>query len=460
MERKDFEELSMRLGEILDSIDEMGDLSSDAMNEAKARQEVLAKPTGALGRLEDISIQLAGITGKVKNDMKKQAVVIFSADNGVVEEGVASAPQSVTLSQTINFTRHLTGVSSMAKYWDIGLLVVDVGVKMSIPEVLYSAEMYEHKCAEGGCQKGLATKIVNRRIADGTKNLAKEPAMSREEALTAILTGVEAVEAIKRCGYDIFGVGEMGIGNTTTSACVLAALCGKSGADVAGRGGGLNDEGLAKKIRIVDEAVKGLGKEQDKGLAQGLDKALARGHDKGQEQGLVKNQSKCQDKSLARGLSNGLAQDLDEGLAQGLDNGLAQAHDKEQALDILASVGGFDICAMAGAFLGAAYYKMPVVIDGYISAVAALSASVLAPKAKSYMLGSHQSKEQGYLVAMDALGIEPYFDLGMRLGEGSGCPISFKIIETACAAMNGMATFAEGAIDADYLEEGKKGNFF
>ncbi len=252
--------------------------------------------------------------------------------------------------------------------------------------------MYEHECAEGGCQRGLATKIVNRRIADGTKNLAKEPAMSREEALTAILTGVEAVEAIKRCGYDIFGVGEMGIGNTTTSACVLAALCGKSGADVAGRGGGLNDEGLAKKIRIVDEAVKGLG--------------------------------------------------------------------KEQALDILARVGGFDICAMAGAFLGAAYYKMPVVIDGYISAVAALAASVLAPKAKSYMLGSHQSKEQGYLVAMDALGIEPYFDLGMRLGEGSGCPISFKIIETACAAMNGMATFAEGAIDADYLEEGKKGNFF
>lgn len=392
MERKDFGQLSMRLGEILDSIDEMGDLSYDATSKAKARQEVLAKPTGALGRLEDISIQLAGITGKVKNDMKKQAVVIFSADNGVVEEGVASAPQSVTLSQTINFTRHLTGVSSMAKYWGIGLLVVDVGVKMKIPEALYSAEMYEHECAEGGCQRGLATKIVNRRIADGTKNLAKEPAMSREEALTAILTGVEAAEAIKRCGYDIFGVGEMGIGNTTTSACVLAALCGKSGADVAGRGGGLNDEGLAKKIRIVDEAVKGLG--------------------------------------------------------------------KEQALDILARVGGFDICAMAGAFLGAAYYKMPVVIDGYISAVAALAASVLAPKAKSYMLGSHQSKEQGYLVAMDALGIEPYFDLGMRLGEGSGCPISFKIIETACAAMNGMATFAEGAIDADYLEEGKKGNFF
>ena len=181
-------------------------------------------------------------------------------------------------------------------------------------------------------------------------------------------------------------------GNTTTSACVLAALCGKTGTDVVGRGGGLNDEGLAKKIRIVDEATENL--------------------------------------------------------------------KPDQVLDILAAVGGFDICAMTGAFLGAAYYKIPVVIDGYISAVAALAASRLAPKAAGYMFGSHQSKEQGCLIAMDALGIKPYFDLGMRLGEGSGCPISFKIIETACAAMNGMATFAEGAIDADYLEEAKKGNFF
>ena len=115
---------------------------------------------------------------------------------------------------------------------------------------------------------------------------------------------------------------------------------------------------------------------------------------------------------------------------------------------------------MTGAFLGAAYYRIPVVIDGYISAVAALCAYRLAPNAINFMFGSHQSKEKGYLIAMDALGVKPYFNLGMRLGEGSGCPISFKIIETACAAMNGMATFAEGAIDADYLEEGKKGNFF
>ena len=376
--------MDIRLKEILDAIEKNGGLDRNAVKEAGARQEVLAKPTGALGTLEDISIQLAGITGKVKNSMKKQAVVIMSADNGVVNEGVASAPQSVTLSQTINFTRHYTGVSSMAKYFGIDLLVVDTGVKMKIPASLYVDEMTESGRLTSG--------IVNRRIADGTRNLAKEPAMTEEEALRAIMTGVEAAKAVKDCGYDIFGIGEMGIGNTTTSACVLAALCGKTGEDVVGRGGGLNDEGLAKKTRIVDEAISGL--------------------------------------------------------------------DPADVVDVLANVGGFDICAMTGAFLGAAYYRIPVVIDGYISAVAALCAYRLAPNAINFMFGSHQSKEKGYLIAMDALGVKPYFNLGMRLGEGSGCPISFKIIETACAAMNGMATFAEGAIDADYLEEGKKGNFF
>lgn len=376
--------MNTKLKEIIDNIGKNGGLYEDAIKEAEARQEVLAKPTGALGTLEDISIQLAGITGKVKNSMKRQAVVIMSADNGVVEEGVASAPQSVTLSQTINFTRHYTGVSSMAKYFGIDLLVVDTGVKMKIPASLYTDGMTE--------SGRLTVKIVNRRIADGTRNLAKEPAMTEEEALRALMTGMEAAKAVKDCGYDIFGVGEMGIGNTTTSACVLAALCGKTGDDVVGRGGGLNDEGLAKKIHIVDEAIRGL--------------------------------------------------------------------DPDLVMDILTKTGGFDICAMTGAFLGAAYYRIPVVIDGYISAVAALCACRLAPNTINFMFGSHLSKEKGYLIAVEALGIKPYFNLGMRLGEGSGCPISFKIIETACAAMNGMATFAEGAIDADYLEEGKKGNFF
>lgn len=369
---------------IITKVDEEGHLYEDAIKDAMERQKVLAKPTGALGTLEDISVQMAGITGQVKNTVDKKAIVIMSADNGVVEEGVASAPQSVTLSQTINFTRRLTGVSSMAKHFNIDLLVVDIGVKMAIPDALYTDSMVENG--------RLTNKIYNNRLANGTKNLAKEPAMTREQAVEAILCGIKAAEAVKTCGYNILGVGEMGIGNTTTSACVLAALTAATGSQVVGRGGGLNDEGLAKKERIVDEAV-----------------AKVKGDD---------------------------------------------------VIDILAKVGGFDICAMTGAFIGAAYYRLPVVVDGYISAVAALAATRFCPNIKNFLFGSHLSKEQGYKIAVDAIGIKPYFDLGMRLGEGSGCPISFNIIETACATMNEMATFAEGAIDADYLAEAEKGNFF
>ena len=373
-----------RLKEILSSIARDGSLFEEAVLAAKERQKILAKPTGALGRLEDISVQIAGITGKVINDIAKKAIVIMSADNGVVEEGVASAPQSVTLSQTINFIRGLTGVSSIAKHFAIDLLVVDMGVKLPIPDSLYTDTPFE--------DGSLTKKILNRSIARGTNNLSAGPAMTRNQALTAILEGVACAQAVKICGYDILGVGEMGIGNTTTSSCVLAALTKSKASDVVGRGGGLGDEGLAKKIKVVRKAA-----------------------------------AEC------------------EG---------------DDVIDILAKVGGFDICAMTGAFLGAAYYRLPVVVDGYISCVAALSAAKLAPNAVNFMFGSHLSKEQGYKIAAEAIGLDPYFDLGMRLGEGSGCPISFNIIETACAAMSGMTTFEEGAIDADYLAEAEKGNFF
>ena len=376
--------MDKRIEEIIDAIEEMGDLDQEAVKEAEARQEQLAKPTGALGYLEDITVRMAGITGQVKNEVKRQAVAVFSADNGVCCEGVASAPQSVTYSQTINMPRRFTGVSSMAKYWDFDLLVVNMGVKMDIPDVLMTGDMLE----EGR----ITTKIVNRRLAPGTADLAKEPAMTEEQLEEAFLTGVEAVKAFKDAGIQLFGIGEMGIGNTTTSACVLSALTGRSAEAVVGRGGGLTDEGLAKKIQIVGEAAA---------ANAGLD-----------------------------------------------------------PLTVIRNVGGFDIAAMTGAYVAAALYRIPVVIDGYISAVAALAAAKLAPKARNFMFASHKSREQGYVIAMEELGMRPMFDLGMRLGEGSGCPIAFKIMETACATMNLMATYDEGSIDADYLEQRKTGNFF
>lgn len=357
-----------------------------AIAEARDRQAYLAKPPGSLGTLEDISVKIAGITGKaVGNDVTKQCIAVMSADNGVVEEGVASAPQSVTLSQTINFTRRYTGVSSMAKYFGIDLLVTDVGVAMEIPKELYTDSML----TEDG---RIPVKIVNRRIANGTRNLAKEPAMTREQAVEAMLIGFEAADAAKRSGAQLFGIGEMGIGNTTTSSALLSALTGAKAEDLVGRGGGLNDEGLSKKVKIVKDAVN--------------------------------------------------------------------MYCMSDPIDKLANIGGFDICAMVGAFLGAAVNRMPVVIDGFISIVAACYARELNPRVVDYMFASHKSYEIGYTIAMGRLGLRPMFDLSMRLGEGSGCPIAFKIIETAVATMNIMKTLEEAAIDADYLEEIRRDNLF
>lgn len=371
----------MTEGELKQAVDSIEALDEKAMEAARQRQSSLAKPPGSLGVLEDISVQMAGITGQVKNEIKKTCVLVMCADNGVVEENVASAPQSVTLAQTINFTRRLTGVGALAESFGSDLLIVDVGINGNVPKVLYTQEPFSD-----------TRKIVNRRIADGTRNLAKGPAMTRQQALRALGIGLEMAAAVKQAGYSVFGIGEMGIGNTTTSAAVLSAATGHPADRTVGKGGGIVEESFARKQRIVEAAVK-----------------------------------RCQGKDM---------------------------------LDILAEVGGFDIAAMAGAFIGAAVNRVPAVIDGYISAAAALAASKLAPACVPYMFASHESYEQGYQLAMKELGLSPFLNLRMRLGEGSGCPLAFNIMKGACGIMNHMATFAEAEINDDYLEEIRKGDCF
>ena len=336
-----------------------------AMELARARQEALAKPPHSLGKLEDISVKLAGITGKLFNPVEKRRVLIFSSDNGIVREGVASAPQSVTLSQTINFTRGLTGVAVLAKHFGAELDVMDVGI--------------DAEFSRPG--------VRNCKIARGTRNFAVEPAMTRAQCERALEIGIEAARRAKQDGMDIVGVGEMGIGNTSTSSAVLSALLGLSAADTVSRGGGINDAAYLKKMRLIDEAI-------------------------------------------AR-----------------------YAPDPEDPVDVLTKVGGFDIAAMCGAFLGAAAERLPVVIDGFISAVAALCAFRMNRLAADYMFPSHASREKGYALAMDAMGLAPMLLLDMRLGEGSGCPIAFEIIAAAESVIQNMATFQEAAIDDGYLTE-------
>lgn len=385
---------------IVRTIKKIKKTDKSAMKLAEKRQASLAKPPGSLGGLEDISIRMAGITGNVKNEIKKPCVAVFCADNGVADEGISSAPQSVTMAQTVNFTRRLTGVGTLAKSFGSELLIVDMGVKHQIPEILYDDVPLRD-----------THKIVNRRIRACTDNLAKGPAMSREEALRCVNTGIEMAEAVKNAGYDILGIGEMGIGNTTTSAAVLSAITGKAASETCGRGGGVNDAGFLRKKQIVDEASEAY---------------RAKG-------GLL---------AMHRRSENFEA---------------AEVHDM---IDVLSSMGGFDICAMTGAFIGAAACRLPVVIDGYISVVAALSAYTMAPESREYMFASHKSYEKGYNLAVEILGLKPFMALDMRLGEGSGCPIAFEVIRGACDVMRNMATFEEAEINDSYLEEIRQGDCF
>lgn len=344
-------------------------LDEEAQIRARERQAQLAKPPGSLGRLEELSIQLAGITGKVHNRIEKKHLLVFAADNGVVEEGVSSSPQSVTLMQTINLTRAKTGASVLAKYFGCGITVCDVGVNADIREPA----------------------VLNRKIAYGTRNMLHGPAMTREQAVQAILTGVELARDTEA---DVFGIGEMGIGNTTTSSAVLAVLLDADVEAVTGRGGGITDESFLRKKEVIRQAIA------------------------------------------------------------------VNRPDKNDVIDVLAKVGGFDIAAMCGGFLGAAASHRPVVIDGFISAVAALCACRLCPNVRGYLVPSHASYEIGYKLAMDAMELKPLFLLGMRLGEGSGCPLAFQVLCAACAIINDMATFDQAGIDDSYLDEIRQGDKF
>lgn len=338
-----------------------------AMDAARAYQARLAKPPGSLGRLEELAVQLAGITGRIKNEVPNKQLLVFAADNGVVAEGVASAPQSVTRVQTVNLAHSAAGAAVLARRFGCAVTVCDVGVNADLNDPA----------------------VLDRKIAYGTGNITVGPAMTRREAVTTILIGAELA---RDSAADVLGVGEMGIGNTTTAAAVLAALLGEESERVTGRGGGLTDEAFARKRAVIARA-------------------------------LVVNRP-----------------------------------DGKDPVDVLAKVGGFDIAAMCGAFLGAAAARKPAVIDGVISAVAALCAVRLCPAARGYLIPSHASTEPGFRLAMDALDLRPLLLLDMRLGEGSGCPPAMALLDAACAVMNGMATFEQAGIDDGYLDPIREAN--
>ena len=327
-----------------------------AMAAAKQHWDGLGKPLGSLGRLEKALIQIAGIqrTGDVHIDRK--ALVIMCADNGVVEEGVTQCGQEVTATVAENFLDEKSCVAIMCRRAGTKICPVDIGMAVDTP------------------------RVEKRKIAYGTKNMAKEPAMTREQAVAAIEVGIAKAEELHAQGYEMLATGEMGIGNTTTSSAMTAVYLGLDVETVTGRGAGLSSHGLQRKIHAIKQAI-------------------------------AVNQP-----------------------------------DPEDPLDVLAKVGGLDIAGMCGLFLGGAAQQMPVIMDGFISQVAALTAMRLVPECADYILASHVSEEPGANILLKALEKDAFLTCGVRLGEGSGAVALFPILDFASDIYHKMSTFVQADI--------------
>ncbi|HEE0042625.1 TPA: nicotinate-nucleotide--dimethylbenzimidazole phosphoribosyltransferase [Citrobacter freundii] len=338
---------------------------SAAMLRAQQHIDGLLKPPGSLGRLESLAVQLAGMPGlKGVPHVNGKAMLVMCADHGVWDEGVAVSPKVVTAIQAANMTRGTTGVCVLAAQAGAKVHVIDVGIDAEpIPGV------------------------VNMRVARGCGNIAEGPAMSRSQAEELLLEVIRYTHELAKDGVTLFGVGELGMANTTPAAAIVSVLTGSDAEEVVGIGANLPLSRVGNKVDVVRRAI-------------------------------AVNQP-----------------------------------DRHDGVDVLAKVGGFDLVGMAGVMLGAASCGLPVVLDGFLSYSAALAACQIAPQIKPYLIPSHFSAEKGARTALAHLELDPYLNMGMRLGEGSGAALAMPIVEAACAMYNNMGQLAVSNI---VLPDGKE----
>lgn len=352
-----------KMQEIIDSIKPV---YQDVVNQANDHLNQLTKPQGSLGKLEDIARQVAGITGDMMPIFDKKAVIVMAGDHGVCEEGISAYPAEVTPQMVLNFLYGGAAVNVLARHAGAEVVCVDMGVNADL----------EHP------------NLISRKVRKGTRNMAREAALTLDETVQAIQAGVEVVDDLVEKGYRLFAMGEMGIGNTTASAAILCALTGLNASIAVGRGTGIDDGKWLHKVSVVNKALD----------------------------------------------VNGLR--VDE----------VNRSSAEYALDVLRKVGGLEIAGLVGVILGAAKNRCPVVVDGFISSAAALVASRLAPLSASYMLASHLSQEQGHAKLLEAVGLAAMLQMDMRLGEGTGAVLAFNLIDAAGRIMKEMATFESAGV--------------
>jgi nicotinate-nucleotide--dimethylbenzimidazole phosphoribosyltransferase len=330
------------------------------MEKVQSRLDSLIKPQGSLGRLESMVKQYAGIVGQVHPELPRTCMVITCADHGVARQGISAYPIETTLGMTANYLiAKGASANAFANYCGADMVVADMGVAGDLSHV---------------------PGLLQRKIAYGTEDFTQGPAMTREQAIQAIETGIEIVNDRVKLGYNSFSLGEMGIGNTTASAAIVSAFTGFTPEQVTGRGTGISDQRMIVKINAV-------------------------------RRGLEVNKP-----------------------------------DRQDGIDVLAKVGGFEIGALTGVVLGAAANKCAVIIDGLNTTAAALIANAIHPICKDYMFASHLSGEPAHILALRFLNLEACVDMGVRLGEAIGASVVVDMLTISVKMVNNMKTFENAGV--------------
>lgn len=376
------------MGKLLfDTIKKIKPLDKNRMEEKEKELNSLLKTPKGLGKLEELAIRLEGIDKNYKPD--KKMVLVMAADNGVEQEKVSKSKRVITQYVVEAMLNGKSSINALGMVYNADIKVVDLGIDKSSD--------IKNKINFKG--------IIDKKIMEfGTNNISKEAAMTYEQAVKAIETGIEMVDEFVKDGYNLFATGEMGIGNTTTSSAVLKVLTDLPIDEIVGYGSGIDDKTLEHKKNVVKKAI------QVNGLLDFFEKSKnAKGKKKiRKEQGNMDFESKINFENFKTEES------------------------QKSIINVLAKVGGLDIAGMAGTYLGCAKNRVPVVIDGFISAVSALIAYKICPVSREFMIASHLSEEPGMKYIMKELNLEPMLFMNMKLGEGTGAVMMFPVIEGAC----------------------------
>ena len=376
------------MGKLLfDTIKKIKPLDKNRMEEKEKELNSLLKTPKGLGKLEKLAIRLEGIDKNYKPD--KKMVLVMAADNGVEQEKVSKSKRVITQYVVEAMLNGKSSINALGMVYNADIKVVDLGIDESSD--------IKNKINFKG--------IIDKKIMEfGTNNISKEAAMTYEQAVKAIETGIEMVDEFVKDGYNLFATGEMGIGNTTTSSAILKVLTDLPIDEIVGYGSGIDDKTLEHKKNVIKKAI------QVNGLLDFFEKSKnVEGKKKiRKEQGNMDFESKINFENFKTEES------------------------QKSIINVLAKVGGLDIAGMAGTYLGCAKNRVPVVIDGFISAVSALIAYKICPVSREFMIASHLSEEPGMKYIMKELNLEPMVFMNMKLGEGTGAVMMFPVIEGAC----------------------------